>query len=124
MGDLTKADLIGLRDHVDSRIDALRNEQNEDFREVKDRLRQINGSVARHDTAIAVDAQRIVNLEKEVFERPRRDPAAASSDSDAQPALTKGDLKKLAWAIAAIAGAVSGVIAGVLETAHKLGLLQ
>lgn len=94
---LTKDDLIALRDHIDARLRDSRVDYTARFDRVMDHLERLNGAVARHEARIAEEAQKTRSLEKEVFAR-----ASRRSSGDSAPAVTRGDLKRIGAGLAVL----------------------
>ncbi|MGE0450582.1 MAG: hypothetical protein AB7Q29_13500 [Vicinamibacterales bacterium] len=113
---ITKGDLLeiatDLRDHIDDRLNVARQEHGQDLRDIKQHLATLNGKVATHEAKHAEIAVRITNVEREIFRRPRRSVTDAGRD-DEKPAVSRGDMKRLAGGLALL-----GVV---LELLHNVG---
>lgn len=101
--EVTKADLWDVRDKVvEAMVDG--------FKGVHDRQDKTNGRVNEAHGDLREHGTKIRNLEREVFERPRRvapAPANASTKAPTDRRITERDVKMLLAGAAALASAVS-----------------
>lgn len=131
--ELTKGDLLEvigridrMRDHIDKRLDANRQEYGQWFHEINAKLAQLNGKVAEHEKAIAIETHKLRALESVVYERrssARVPPPQEYHEvvEDEKPALSRGEMKRVAagvgivWVGIQMAGYVGRMVMGAVK---------